>query len=144
MVDTEFYEFRKRIIIAVIVIIIFSIPLFIFVINNYGYKGSKVLDKLNNKEDMVLLLRNTSCDYCSNITDLLDSNNIDYEVIMVNTDDRYNDIVRVLDIPKNDVLVPELVEVIDGKADNFVVDIQNDNAVLEFISYLNNKVLDER
>lgn len=144
MVDTEFYEFRKRIIIAVIVIIIFSIPLFIFVINNYGYKGSKVLDKLNNKEDMVLLLRNTSCDYCSNITDLLDSNNIDYEVIMVNTDDRYNDIVRVLDIPKNDVLVPELVEVIDGKADNFVVDIQDDNAVLEFISYLNNKVLDER
>lgn len=144
MVDTEFYEFRKRIIIAVIVIIIFSIPLFIFVINNYGYKGSKVLDKLNNKEDMVLLLRNTSCDYCSNITNLLDSNNIDYEVIMVNTDDRYNDIVRVLDIPKNDVLVPELVEVIDGKADNFVVDIQDDNAVLEFISYLNNKVLDER
>ena len=144
MVDTEFYEFRKRIIIAVIVIIIFSIPLFIFVINNYGYKGSKVLDKLNNKEDMVLLLRNTSCDYCSNITDLFDCNNIDYEVIMVNTDDRYNDIVRVLDIPKNDVLVPELVEVIDGKADNFVVDIQDDNAVLEFISYLNNKVLDER
>ena len=93
---------------------------------------------------MVLLLRNTSCDYCSNITDLLDSNNIDYEVIMVNTDERYNDIVRVLDIPKNDVLVPELVEVIDGKADNFVVDIQDDNAVLEFISYLNNKVLDER
>jgi len=144
MVDTEFYELKRRVIIAVIAIVIFSIPLLIFVFKNYGYKESDVLDKLNNKEDMVLLLRNTSCDYCSNITNLLDSYNVSYEVVMVNTDDRYNDIVKALDIPKNDIVVPELVEVINGKADNFVVDIDNQDTVMEFIDYLSNKVLDER
>jgi len=82
MVDTEFYELKRRVIIAVIAIVIFSIPLLIFVFKNYGYKESDVLDKLNNKEDMVLLLRNTSCDYCSNITNLLDSSLLAFSIIV--------------------------------------------------------------
>lgn len=144
MVDTEFNELKKRVIISIVVIIIFVIPLFIFVFKTYGYKESEVLDRINNKENMVLLLRNSSCDYCSEITDLLDDYGVSYEEVMINTDERYKDIVNALDIPENDIVVPELVEVKKGEGVSYVVNIKDEEAVLEFISYLDNKVLDSR
>lgn len=102
------------------------------------------MDRINNKENMVLLLRNSSCDYCSEITDLLDDYGVSYEEVMINTDERYKDIVNALDIPENDIVVPELVEVKKGEGVSYVVNIKDEEAVLEFISYLDNKVLDSR
>lgn len=143
MVDTEFNEFKNKVIISVIVIILFIIPLTVFVFKTYGYKESEVLDRINNREDMVLLLRSRSCDYCDNIISILDDNGISCEVVM-NTDDRYNDIVKSLDIPRKDIILPELVEVKDGDGIGYVVDIKNKEAVLEFIKYMDKEVLNSK
>lgn len=143
MVDTEFNEFKNKVIISVIVIILFVIPLTVFVFKTYGYKESEVLDKINNKENMVLLLRNRSCDYCDNIISILDNNEISYEIVM-STDARYNDIIKALDIPRNEIIEPGLVEVKDGDGIGYVVDIKNKEAVLEFIKYMDKAVLNSK
>lgn len=136
MKDPEFIMLRNRFVTAILITLLFVIPLVIFVVSKYGVKESEVLDKINKKDDFVILFRKNSCDYCNRIEEILNSKNIYFIEVNTSVNERYNDILKAIDIKESSINEPSLFNIEDGKVVNSIVNIDNDESILEFINYM--------
>ena len=72
MRDPEFIELKNRFLFGVGIVILFAIPIMIFLVKTYG--TSSVLNKINDDETFTILVTAKSCDNCNLVKDILKDN----------------------------------------------------------------------
>lgn len=141
MRDPEFIELRKRFLLGILIIVVFAVPIIIFLVRTYG--DSKVLSKLNKKESFTILVTSNECEKCDLVNDILKENNVRFVELNSFTNKDYEEIMRRLKVINKRDEFPILIYVEDGimKANLFL--INDESSVTNFLDFhkLNNSKL---
>lgn len=138
MRDPEFVELRNKFFFGMLVVIIFAIPIMIFLIKTYG--SSSVLTKIEKDEDLVILVTANTCDNCDLVKDILKDKDIKFSKLNSSTNKDYSEIMRKLDIENKRGEFPILIYVEDGEMKANLFSIDSKEKVEDFIEFhgLNN------
>ena len=138
MRDPEFVELRNKFFFGMLVVIIFAIPIMIFLIKTYG--SSSVLTKIEKDEDLVILVTANTCDNCDLVKDILKDKDIKFSKLNSSTNKDYSEIMRKLDIEYKREEFPILIYVEDGEMKANLFSIDSKEKVEDFIEFhgLNN------
>lgn len=138
MRDPEFVELRNKFFFGMLVVIIFAVPIMIFLIKTYG--SSNVLTKIEKDESLVILVTSKDCDNCSLVNDILKDNDIKFSKLNSSTNKDYAEIMKKLDIENKREEFPILVYVEDGEMKANLFSIDSKEKVEDFIEFhgLNN------
>lgn len=138
MRDPEFVELRNKFFFGMLVVIIFAIPIMIFLIKTYG--SSSVLTKIEKDEDLVILVTANTCDNCDLVKDILKDKDIKFSKLNSSTNKDYSEIMRKLDIENKREEFPILIYVEDGEMIANLFSIDSKEKVEDFIEFhgLNN------
>lgn len=112
--DQDFIALRKRIVLAVLVAIVFTIPLIIFIFNKFGNNSSLILNSLNKKENLVLLVTKEECKSCEDSENLLKKQKVNYTLLNKDQETNYEKIIRKIGISDDDIIVPTIIYVEEG------------------------------
>ena len=133
--DRELLDFINKTIIIIIVLVI-GIAVFILVMVNKNSLGlSKVEKVIDNKEDLIVLIRKNDCKKCSSIENVLKNNNIDYYVLNSNNNKRKDIIYKKINITNIDIEEPSIVYIKDGNLYSILVDIKKISDLNKFLEY---------
>lgn len=138
MRDPEFVELRNKFFFGMLVVIIFAVPIMIFLIKTYG--SSNVLTKIEKDESLIILVTSKDCDNCSLVNDILKDNDIKFSKLNSSTNKDYSEIMKKLDIENKREEFPILVYVEDGEMKANLFSIDSKEKVEDFIEFhgLNN------
>ena len=138
MRDPEFVELRNKFFFGMLVVIIFAIPIMIFLVKTYG--SSSVLTKIEKDEDLVILVTANKCDNCDLVKDILKDKDIKFSKLNSSTNKDYSEIMRKLDIENKREEFPILIYVEDGEMIANLFSIDSKEKVEDFIEFhgLNN------
>lgn len=138
MRDPEFVELRNKFFFGMLVVIIFAIPIMIFLVKTYG--SSSVLTKIEKDEDLVILVTAKDCDNCDLVKDILKDKDIKFSKLNSSTNKDYSEIMRKLDIENKREEFPILIYVEDGEMKANLFSIDSKEKVEDFIEFhgLNN------
>ena len=138
MRDPEFVELRNKFFFGMLVVIIFAIPIMIFLVKTYG--SSSVLTKIEKDEDLVILVTANTCDNCDLVKDILKDKDIKFSKLNSSTNKDYSEIMRKLDIENKREEFPILIYVEDGEMIANLFSIDSKEKVEDFIEFhgLNN------
>lgn len=138
MRDPEFVELRNKFFFGMLVVIIFAIPIMIFLIKTYG--SSSVVTKIEKDEDLVILVTANTCDNCDLVKDILKDKDIKFSKLNSSTNKDYSEIMRKLDIENKREEFPILIYVEDGEMIANLFSIDSKEKVEDFIEFhgLNN------
>lgn len=134
--DEDLRNLLSKISFVIVIAIIFLIPFTYFLINKFGGKDSSIEKRINQKDNIILLVQDYSCLNCRSIKNTLNTNRISYDVLYTN-DKRFETILKKLDISKRDIVVPTIISVKEGKADTILVNIEKIDDLESFIEYNN-------
>ena len=134
--DEDLRNLLSKISFVLVIAIIFLIPFTYFLINKFGGKDSSIEKRINQKDNIILLVQDYSCLNCRSIKNTLNTNRISYDVLYTN-DKRFETILKKLDISKRDIVVPTIISVKEGKADTILVNIEKIDDLESFIEYNN-------
>ena len=112
--DQDFIALRNRIVLAVLVAIVFTIPLIIFIFNKFGNNSSLILNSLNKKENLVLLVTKEECKSCEDSENLLKKQKVNYTLLNKDQETNYEKIIRKIGISDDDIIVPTIMYVEEG------------------------------
>lgn len=112
--DQDFIALRNRIVLAVLVAIVFTIPLIIFIFNKFGNNSSLILNSLNKKENLVLLVTKEECKSCEDSENLLKKQKVNYTLLNKDKETNYEKIIRKIGISDDDIIVPTIIYVEEG------------------------------
>ena len=135
--DSELLDLLTKIIFTISILIICIFFFTLILSRKNSINPSYLEDKINGKDDFVLLIRNKNCSKCNDIKKVLKNNDIRYYTLIIDNNRRSDIIIRKLDIPKNDIVVPMIVNIKDGKPYSLIVDIKKIDDLNEFIEYNN-------
>jgi glutaredoxin len=133
-------DIKKKVAMWSGLIIIFLIPIGLFLYNKFVDKPSPLLTSISNKESSTILVTEYNCKYCNMIKNELDKKNIDYYELSKENKDEYKNAFRLLDLDSRYVEPPSLIIVIEGKTYSYLTDITNKKDLNE---YLKNYKLNE-
>lgn len=138
MRDPEFIQLRNRFLFGILIVLIFAVPIIIFLVRTYG--GSSVLHRVEKKETFTILVTSNSCDKCSLVNDILKEKNVDFVKLNSSTNKDYDEIMRKLNIENKREEFPILVYVKDGEMLANLFSINSEGNVVEFLEFhgLNN------
>lgn len=112
--DQDFIALRNRIVLAVLVAIVFTIPLIIFIFNKFGNNSSLIFNSLNKKENLVLLVTKEECKSCEDSENLLKKQKVNYTLLNKDQETNYEKIIRKIGISDDDIIVPTIIYVEEG------------------------------
>lgn len=135
MRDEEFIIFRNRILIGLIVVIIISIPVFFIIKNKLFVEESDIIKKINDKEDITILVTKDKCDNCKEYENKLKDLNVEY-TLLKESNKSYEKILKELNV-NYEVVSPTLIYVEDGVLISSLVDIKDNTELTEFIKNYN-------
>ena len=135
--DSEVLDFLTKIILTFSILIICVFFFTLILSNKNSINPSYIENKIDGKDDFVLLIRDKECKKCKEITDILKQKKIRYYTLNIDKNKRSDTIIRKLDISKNDIVVPMLVNIKEGKTYSLIVDIKKMNDLYGFIEYNN-------
>lgn len=135
MRDPEFIRLRNRFLFAVLIAVIFTVPLLMFVYKSYA--SSSLIDKIDRKETFTVLVVDKNCSLCDEVEEILDSNNVSYLKLNHARNKDYDLIMRKLGLDNPNKNFPIIVYVDKGKmvANLFVDD--DKNFVVDFLNTYN-------
>lgn len=138
MRDPEFIELRNRFLFGVLIVLVFAIPILIFLVRTYG--GSSVLNKVDNKKSVIILVTSNECDKCSLVNKVLKENNVKFLKLNSSTNKDYDEVMRKLGIENKREEFPILIYVKDGKMYANLFSINTEKNVTDFLNFhgLNN------
>lgn len=119
--DEDFIKLRNRVFKAFVITLIFTVPLLFFVINKFGNKPSLILNNINKKEDFLLLIVENKCTQCENIEKILNDKNISYTTLNKDKEPRYEEILKEIDLTKNEIKYPAIIYIKNGSLYSFYV-----------------------
>lgn len=138
MRDPEFVELKNKFFIGMGIVILFAIPIMIFLIKTYG--NSNVLNKINKKDSFTILVTSRDCDNCSMVSSTLKKNDVKFVKLNSATNKNYEEIMRKLTIENKSNEFPFVVYVDEGVMKANLFSIESEKDVVEFVEYhgLNN------
>ncbi|MBQ3511292.1 MAG: hypothetical protein IJA30_03250 [Bacilli bacterium] len=138
MRDPEFIELKNKFFIGMGIVILFAIPIMIFLIKTYG--NSNVLNKINKKDSFTILVVSKDCDNCSMVNSALKKNDVKYVKLNSSTNKNYEEIMKKLTIENKSNEFPFIVYVDEGIMKANLFSIESEKDVAEFVEYhgLNN------
>lgn len=138
MRDPEFVELKNKFFIGIGIVILFAIPIMIFLIKTYG--NSNVLNKINKKDSFTILVTSRDCDNCSMVSSTLKKNDVKFVKLNSATNKNYEEIMRKLTIENKSNEFPFVVYVDEGVMKANLFSIESEKDVVEFVEYhgLNN------
>ncbi len=137
--DEELISLFKRLKIGLIVVILFSIIFVFFIYNKFLPHTPEVVNKINNKESLYVLIDNKSCTTCKRIKEILKDEEITYYEINVDKDSHYKEFLKSLSITENEVVIPTFMYIHDGVLDSSIVEIKDEEILKAFIENTNKK-----
>lgn len=135
MRDPEFIEMRNRFLIALVVSIVFALPVILFVFKTFSNNDSELLDNINNKKTVIIYLESEECSRCSSFSKVLDDNSVGYFTLNIDTDRDYETIMKKLDYSTINVSTPSLMYVENGE---LVSSLTNEFDKQNIYDYLSN------
>ncbi len=133
MRDPEFIQLRNRFLLGVGISLCLAVPLVIFLYKSY--MGSSVLNKIDKKEDMVLLITSNDCDKCKSVANILDDRDVKFSKMNADTTKDSQTVMEKLEITNTREVYPIVVYVKSGKmVANLYVE-NNEGEVVEFLKF---------
>lgn len=133
MRDPEFVQLRNRFLLGVVISLCLAVPLILFFYKSY--MGSSAINKINKKEDFVLLITSNDCSECKKVGDILENNDVKFSKMNVSTTKDSNLVMKKLGITNNREVYPIVVYVKSGKmVANLYVE-NNEKEVEEFLKF---------
>ena len=138
MRDPEFIELKNRFLFGVGIVILYQIPIMIFLVKTYG--TSSVLNKINKDETFTILVTANSCDNCNLVKDILKDNNVKFVKLNSSTNKNYEEIMKKFKLENKREEYPVLIYVKDGEMQANLFSIDTKEKVEDFIEFhgLNN------
>ena len=132
MKDPEFIELRNKFLLALLVALIFSVPVF-FIFKNKLISNNSIEDKINNNKNIVLYIVEDNCINCNKIKKYLDSNKIKYNMIYKNSND-YQKAMNIIGVNKENIISPTIMYIEETKLKSYIVDIKSEKEAEDFIN----------
>ena len=138
MRDPEFIELKNRFLFGVGIVILFAIPIMIFLVKTYG--TSSVLNKINDDESFTILVTAKSCDNCKLVSNILKNYDVEFVKLNSSTNKSYEEIMKKLKVENKREEYPILIYVKDGEMQANLFSIDSKEKVEDFIEFhgLNN------
>ena len=131
--DEELISLFKRLKIGIVIILIFSVLFVVFIYNKFLPHTPEVINKINNKESLYVLIDNKSCNTCKRIKEILEENNISYYEINIDKDTHYKEFLKSLSITENEVVVPTIMYINNGMLDSTIVEVKDEEILKAFL-----------
>ncbi len=131
--EEETIVLRNKIIIGVIVGLIFVILVFMVAHNLWGNYTGKVYDKIVDNETFAFLYTTDKCKMCDSVRNVLDENNIEYDLLTMSNKDKHEDVFRKLDLDSSKIKAPSLFIIKKGELVSYLNDIDNETVLNSFI-----------
>lgn len=135
--DSELLDLLTKIVLTASILIICVFFFTLILSRKNSINPSYLEDKINGKDDFVLLIRGKDCSKCKDIKNEFKKDGIRYYTLNVDKNKRSDIIIRKLDISKNDIVTPMVINIKDGKPYSLIVDIKKMDDLNEFIEYNN-------
>lgn len=133
--DEELYSFIRNIIITVVILLICS-TLFVIAMINKNSLGQSNIEKIVKKKETVLILfRGNDCKNCKKIEKELKDNNLYYIVWNVDSDRYIKTNLGLLDLNRNDIVLPTVAYIHKGKVYSTLVDIKKIDDLVTYLEY---------
>lgn len=133
MRDPEFVQLRNRFLLGVVISLCLAVPLILFFYKSY--MGSSAINKINKKEDFVLLITSNDCSECKKVGDILENNDVKFSKMNVSITKDSNLVMKKLGITNNREVYPIVVYIKNGKmVANLYVE-NNEKEVEEFLKF---------
>ena len=131
--DEELLSLFKRLKIGIVIILIFAVLFVVFIYNKFLPHTPEVINKINNKESLYVLVDNKSCTTCKRIKEILKENNISYYEINIDKDTHYKEFLKSLSITENEVVVPTIIYIENGLLDSTIVEVNDEEILKAFL-----------
>ena len=131
--DEELISLFKRLKIGIVIILIFSVLFVVFIYNKFLPHTPEVINKINNKESLYVLIDNKNCNTCKRIKEILEENNISYYEINIDKDTHYKEFLKSLSITENEVVVPTIMYIENGMLDSTIVEVKDEEILKAFL-----------
>lgn len=133
MKDPEFIQLRNRFLLGVAISLCLAVPLILFFYKSY--MGSSALNKINKKEDFVLLVTSNDCKECKRVGDILDNKDVKFSKMNVSTTKDSDTVLKKLGITNSREVYPIIVYIKNGKmVANLYVE-NNEKEVEDFLKF---------
>ena len=133
MNDQEFIKLRNSTLISIAVVIAFMIPIILIFRNKFDLGTSKINQKIDKQETLMVFIVNPECNNCKDIEKTLSTNNVQYYKLDTSKKVEYDTFLQKLAITENEIIVPTLMYIEKGKLYSTLVDI-NDEDLNSFIN----------
>lgn len=138
MRDPEFIELKNRFLLGVGIVVLFAIPIIIFLVKTYG--TSSVLNKINKDETFTILVTAKECDNCKLVSNILKDYDVEFVKLNSSTNKSYEEIMKKLKVENKREEFPILIYIKDGEMQANLFSIDTREKVEGFIEFhgLNN------
>ena len=134
MNDPELKQLFKKTIFIVLIILVFTIPIFLFYINKLYIKEDKLLNDISNKKTMMLYITENNCDICKTLKEELNNNNIKYKELNKDKSKDYKRIISNMGLDSSNIYAPTLIYIEKGEVISYIVDIESIEKLNDYIN----------
>ncbi len=135
MKDPEFIKLRNRFFMALLVALVFTIPMFLFIINKFDEKPSKIIAAINKQENLLILVTSENCSTCLETKNILKENNTPYYELNKDTEKNvYEKMLQKIALSNDDVTSPTLIYLEKGKLASSLVTPPKEE-LLDYLEY---------
>ncbi len=138
MRDPEFIELKNRFLLGVGIVVLFAIPIIIFLVKTYG--TSSVLNKINKDETFTILVTAKECDNCKLVSSILKDYDVEFVKLNSSSNKNYEEIMKMIKLENKREEFPVLIYIKDGEMQANLFSIDSKEKVEDFIEFhgLNN------
>ncbi len=130
--DEETKEILKKILIGIIVSIIIFVPMVLFFKNRFMNNETEVLKRINKKDTFFVLIYDNDTKI-NELNDYFKNNRIEYTKLNKSIDSNYDTILRKLEVSKEDIKVPSLLLIEEGKLYSYLNNVKVNEELSLFI-----------
>ena len=130
--DEETKEILKKILIGIIISILIFVPMVLFFKNRFMNTETEVLKRINKKDTFFVLIYDNDTKI-NELNDYFKNNRIEYTKLNKSTDSNYDTILRKLEVSKEDIKVPSLLLIEEGKLYSYLNNVKVNEELSLFI-----------
>ncbi len=137
MKDPEFIDLRNKVLLGIGICLILFVPFFFFIRNHLIADESTIIKRINKNETFIVLVTNKKCKECKNYKKILKNNKVDYNVMNIDKDKNYKNVLKELDMESTDITPPSLLYISGGHLFATLVKIGDEEGLQTFINNFN-------
>lgn len=137
MEDKELKSVLTKVAIYVVVFVVFGGLFIKILINNFSYEDVSVGKRIDKEETFLLLIVDEKNKNPKDIIDYLNNNGLSIEIVNSDREKYYDDFLTKLNITKDDIVEPSLLDIRNGIVFSIVTDVKVDKDLEMFVNLYN-------